>query len=338
MIYDELLSLLSQGAVVVATVISTKGSVPREVGAKMLITCDRCIDTIGGGAGEAKVIAQARKVLQTGEKRRIEIDLSGSPKRQTEGVCGGWMEILLERWQGDAAIAIAQQIIIELKLGRSLTLVTPFGDGHPYLSKEKGERKKEKDSEAFIKEKGERKKEKDSEFFIEVLEPAPMLMIVGAGHVGEQLARIAHLVGFQIAIQDDRPEWANSERYPQATFIYSNIDQALEAFSNHPSLHVALVTRSYRYDLDALMALLNRNLPCAYIGMIGSERRVMQVYEQTKQMGISEDKLKSIYAPIGLDIGALTPAEIAVSISAELIMLRRGGTGRSLSASLRNLK
>ena len=315
MIYDELLSLLSQGAVVVATVISTKGSVPREVGAKMLITCDRSIDTIGGGAGEAKVITQAREVLQTGEKRRIEIDLTGSPKRQTEGVCGGWMEILLERWQGDVAIEIAQQILTELKLGRSLTLVTPFGDGHPYL----------------IKEKGERKKEKDSDIFIEVLEPAPMLMIVGAGHVGEQLARIAHLVGFQIAIQDDSPEWANSERYPQATFIYSNIDQALEAFSNHPSLHVALVTRSYRYDFDALMALLNRNLPCAYIGMIGSERRVMQVYEQTKQMGISEDKLKSIYAPIGLDIGALTPAEISVSISAELIMLRRGGNGRSLS-------
>jgi xanthine dehydrogenase accessory factor len=183
----------------------------------------------------------------------------------------------------------------------------------------------------LIKEKGERKKEKDSEFFIEVLEPEPMLLIVGAGHVGEQLARVAHLVGFQIAIQDDRPEWANSERYPQADFIYSNIEQALEAFSNHPSLHVALVTRGYRYDLDALMALLNRNLPCAYIGMIGSERRVMQVYEQTKQMGISEDKLKSIYAPIGLDIGALTPAEISVSISAELIMLRRGGNGRSLS-------
>jgi xanthine dehydrogenase accessory factor len=315
MIYDELLSLLSQGAVVVATVISTKGSVPREVGAKMLITCDRCIDTIGGGAGEAKVIAQARKVLQTGEKRRIEIDLSGSPKRQTEGVCGGWMEILLERWQGDAAIAIARQIITELKLGRSVILVTPFGDAYPYLIKEKGERRKEKDSEAFI----------------EVLEPAPMLLIVGAGHVGEQLARVAHLIGFQIAIQDDRPEWANSERYPQAAFIYSNIEQALEELSNHSSLHVALVTRGYRYDLDALTALLNRDLPCAYIGMIGSERRVMQVYEQTKQMGISEDKLTSIYAPIGLDIGALTPAEIAISIGAELIMLRRGGTGRSLS-------
>ena len=168
MIYEELVSLLSQGAVVVATVISTKGSIPREVGAKMLITRDRCIDTIGGGAGEAKVIAQAREVLQTGEKRRIEIDLTGSPKRQTEGVCGGWMEILLERWQGDAAIAIAQQIITELKLGRSVTLVTPFSDANPYLINEKEVRRKEKEGEAFI----------------EVLEPPPMLLIVGAGHVG----------------------------------------------------------------------------------------------------------------------------------------------------------
>ncbi len=320
MIYEELLSLLRQGAVVVAMVISTKGSVPREVGAKMLITYDRSIDTIGGGAGEAKVIAQAREVLQTGGKRRIEIDLTGSPKRQTEGVCGGWMDILLERWHGEAAIAIAQQILTELKLGRSVTLVTPFGDAYPYLIKEKGERKKENDSGAFI----------------EILEPEPMLLIVGAGHVGEQLARVAHLVGFQIAIQDNRPEWANPERYPQATFIYSHIDQALGVLSNHPSLHVALVTRGYRYDMEALMALLNRDLPCAYIGMIGSERRIMQVYEQTKLMGISAAKLQSIYAPIGLDIGALTPAEIAVSISAELIMLRRGGTGRSLSASLRS--
>jgi xanthine dehydrogenase accessory factor len=164
-----------------------------------------------------------------------------------------------------------------------------------------------------------------------------MLLIVGAGHVGEQLAKVAHLSGFRITIQDDRPEWANLERYPQAAFIYSHIDQALTELSNHGSLYVALVTRGYRYDLEALTALLNRDLPCSYIGMIGSDRRVKEVLEQVKQMGISTEKLQFVYAPIGLDIGALTPAEIAVSITAELIMLRRGGNGRSLSVSLRNV-
>ncbi len=318
MIYDELLALLSKGSVVVATVINVKGSVPREIGAKMLITESRCIDTIGGGAGEAKAIAKAREVLQSGEKAFVEIDLTGATTRQTEGICGGWMQVFLERWQGEEAIAIVQKILAELKLGRSLTLVTPFSDKSPYIIKEKGERKKEKESDAFI----------------ETLEPAPMLLIVGAGHVGEQLAKVAHLIGFQIAIQDDRPELANSERYPQATFIYSHIDQALTELSNHIYLYAALVTRSYHHDLEALTALLNRNLSCSYIGMIGSERRVNQVYEQVKQLGIPTPKLQSIYAPIGLDIGALTPAEIAISIGAELIMLRRGGTGRSLSASL----
>jgi xanthine dehydrogenase accessory factor len=320
MIYEDLLIALSQGAVVVATIISSKGSVPREVGAKMLITSDRCIDTIGGGAGEAKVISQAREVLESGKKTLVEIDLTGALNRQTEGICGGWMQILLERWHGEEALALVEQILTSLKLGRSLTLVTSFDDAHPYL----------------IKEKGERKKEKGGEGFTEVLEPAPMLLIVGAGHVGEQLAKVAHLVGFRIALQDDRPEWANLERYPQATFIYSHIDQALTELSNHGSLYVALVTRGYRYDLEALTALLNRDLPCSYIGMIGSDRRVKEVLDQVKQIGISTEKLQFVYAPIGLDIGALTPAEIAVSISAELIMLRRGGTGRSLSVSLRN--
>lgn len=317
MIYENLLDLLNKDAVVVATVINVKGSVPREIGAKMLITESHCIDTIGGGAGEAKAIAKAREVLQSGEKALLEIDLTGATTRQTEGICGGWMQVLLERWQGEQAIMIVQQIISELKLGRSLTLVTPSSVGSPYIIKEKRKSNKEQESKAFV----------------EVLEPAPMLLIVGAGHVGEQLAKVAHLIGFQIAIQDDRPEWANSERYPQATFIYSHIDQALTELSNHVYLYAALVTRNYHHDLEALTALLNRDLPCPYIGMIGSERRVTQVYEQVKQMGIPNLKLQSIHAPIGLDIGALTPAEIAISISAELIMLRRGGTGRSLRCS-----
>ena len=300
--YEDLLSLLQQGAVVVATVINIKGSVPREIGAKMLITSDRCIDTIGGGAGEAKVINYAREVLQTGQKQSSEINLTGSPDHLIDGICGGWMQIWLERWQGESAVSLVNQILTELKLGRSLTLVTPYGDRAPYLS-----------HETNIQEAA----------FTEILHPDPILLIIGAGHVGEQLAKIAHLAGFQIAIQDDRPEWANRERYPQANCIYSQITHALTALSNYPHLYIALVTRGYRYDLEALVTILKGERIYKYIGMIGSKRRINQVLAEAEQMGISKTKLESIYAPIGLAIGALTPAEIAVSICAELIMVRR---------------
>lgn len=315
MIYEHLLGLLHQEAVVVATVIKVKGSVPREVGAKMLITESACVDTIGGGAGEAKAIAKAREVLTTGVRTLIEIDLTGTPNsshRPTEGICGGWMEVLLERWQGEQAIALVTEIIANLRSGKEITLVTPLiqnvmiDGAERYLSSQQ------------------------TDSFIEVLKPEPMLLIVGAGHVGEQLAKVAHLSGFQIAIQDDRSEWANRDRYPQATFIYSSITHALTELAHHQELYVALVTRGYRYDLEALTALLDRQVACAYIGMIGSDRRVKQVLAEVKRE-IPITISPSIYAPIGLDIGALTPAEIAVSIVAELIMVRRGGSGRSLS-------
>ncbi len=309
MVYAALAAALGQGAVVVATVVGVKGSVPRELGAKMLILPEGgCIDTVGGGAGEAKVIRQGLEVLQTGQKQLIEIDLTGATGRATEGICGGWMQVWLERWQGETALALVKQILAGLRLGQSVTLVTPYGKEDPYLSLPSAL----------------------PNAFVETLQPAPMLLIVGAGHVGEQLAKVAALSGFQIAIQDDRPDWANPERYPQAA-IYPQLDQALAALCDHPQMFVALVTRGYRYDLAALTALLNRELPCCYIGMIGSLRRVQQVYAELEQSGIAAAQLQSIYAPIGLDIGALTPAEIAVSISAELILARRGGTGKSLT-------
>jgi xanthine dehydrogenase accessory factor len=318
MIYEHLLAALHEGAVVIATVINVKGSVPREVGAKMLITDSGCVDTIGGGAGEAKAIATAREVLQTGAKILIEIDLTGNTNhnRPTEGICGGWMEVLLERWQGEQAIAIVSEIITNLRSGKEITLVTPLPQNEMIDGAERHPSSQQTNS------------------FTEVLKPEPMLLIVGAGHVGEQLAKIGHLSGFQIAIQDDRPEWANCDRYPQATFIYPSIDQALIELAYHQELYVALVTRGYQYDLEALMALLKRQISCCYIGMIGSDRRVNQVLTEVKRE-IKMETLPSIHAPIGLDIGALTPAEIAVSIVAELIMVRRC-IGVAKSSSLLN--
>lgn len=344
--YQQLAAALERGPVVLATVTAVRGSVPREVGAKMLIdAAGQTFQTIGGGAGEAKVIRQALAVLQTGQKQSVTIDLSGSlppslslplplspspslplpppspSPRSTEGICGGHMQIWLERWQGEVARTLVDQILQRLRSGRAVTLVTPFAPTDlPYLLES------EPIAELAL----------TDQSFTETIQPPPALLIIGAGHVGEQLAKVADLLGFQVIIQDDRTEWANPQRYPQAAQILAEpIPAAIDRLSEHTQLYAALVTRGYVYDLEALQHLLQRRLPCPYIGMIGSEKRVRQVYQAIEQTGIAPDALRSIYAPIGLDIGALTPAEIAVSIGAELILVRRGGTGQPLSAKLR---
>lgn len=301
-----------------ATIVSTRGSVPREVGAKMLIGADgQLAGTIGGGAGEAKVIQQAQRVWATGEKQLVEIDLTGSPGRLAEGICGGRMQVWLERWSGEAAIARVHHILDALTAGESVTIVTPFdAEQSPYVTK------------ASV--------EAIDNAFVETLQPPPTLLIVGAGHCGIQLARVAQSIGFQVAVQDDRREWANAQHYPQAALFHGSIAATVEPFAAHTQLYAALVTRGYTYDLEALQILLQRTVPCRYIGMIGSEKRVRQVYQALEQAGIQRDRLRQVYAPIGLDIGALTPEEIAVSIAAELILVRRGGTGRPLSDRLRD--
>lgn len=314
--YQQLARALEKGAVVLATAIAIKGSVPREVGAKMIICADgRTYNTIGGGAGEAKVISQAMTVLATGEKQLVEIDLTGAPQRQTQGICGGIMQIWLERWSGEDAIALVDRILCLLQSGQTVTLVTPLKrDRSPYLL----------DNDSLVAR---------EESFVEVLQPPPTLLIVGAGHVGEQLAKVAHTIGFQVIIQDDRPEWANRERYPQAIAIFHRaIASVVTELVTHTQLYTALVTRGFQYDLEALKVLLDRDPACKYIGTIGSEKRVRQVMQTLEADGVPATKLRSLYAPIGLDIGALTPEEIAVSICAELILVRRGGTGRPLSS------
>lgn len=122
-----------ESSLVLATVVAVKGSTPREVGAKMLVTAQGQVGTIGGGAGEAKVYQQALEVLATGEKQLVEINLLGN-EEDSQGVCGGMMEVWLEKWQGEKAIALIQQILNYLKTGQSIILTTPLSqDRSPHL-------------------------------------------------------------------------------------------------------------------------------------------------------------------------------------------------------------
>ena len=159
--------------------------------------------------------------------------------------------------------------------------------------------------------------------FVEPVVPAPRLYIFGAGHVGLAVYKIATLVGFETVVSDDREQYANRERFPDAREIHAgDIDEIMSSVSPGDSSYIVIVTRGHRYDLRVLRWALGT--PAFYIGMIGSGRKVLAIYQQLESEGVAPESFSRVFAPIGLDIQAATPEEIAVSVVAELIARRRG--------------
>jgi xanthine dehydrogenase accessory factor len=163
------------------------------------------------------------------------------------------------------------------------------------------------------------------EIFVEPLLPQPVLYIFGGGHVSMALAQSAHTAGFAIGIIDDRETFANAERFPMAHEIYTTYEDAFEKLKPNASSYLVIVTRGHRDDMRVLEWAAKTD--ARYIGMIGSKRKVLSVYEALEREGISIEKLARVHAPVGLEIGALTPEEIAISITAELIAVRRQAVG-----------
>jgi xanthine dehydrogenase accessory factor len=169
------------------------------------------------------------------------------------------------------------------------------------------------------------------EVFIEPVEPAPDVYVFGAGHVGYFLARLANQVGFRVHVIDDREKFANAERFPDGIeTIVDDIPTWLEGHLLPPTSYAVIVTRGHRHDLDALRALARKNL--RYLGLIGSRAKVKRIYDALLAEGMTTEALGAVHAPIGLDIGAITPQEIAVSILAELIAVKHGKIGDAAAA------
>ena len=170
---------------------------------------------------------------------------------------------------------------------------------------------------------------------IDPLEPTPHLFIVGAGHVGWHLARLATDAGFRIHVIDDREKFASRDRFPDAQeVIAEHIPGWLHRADLPVSAYVVVVTRGHTHDLDAMRALAARDLK--YLGLIGSRAKVRRIYDHLTDEGLPRECLDRVHAPIGIDIGAVTPAEIAVSILAELIAVRRGVDTTTLSMKRAN--
>ncbi len=164
---------------------------------------------------------------------------------------------------------------------------------------------------------------------LEVHERPSTLLIIGAGHVGKALATMGDMCGFSIEIVDDRPEFANAERFPEADRITcGRFDEVLDGYPIDPNTYVVCVTRGHKHDETSLRLVAATD--AAYVGMIGSKRRVGAVLRHLIEDGIDPRAVERVHTPIGLHIGAETPEEIAVSIMAEIIRARRGGSALSM--------
>ncbi|HLZ50410.1 MAG TPA: XdhC/CoxI family protein [Candidatus Acidoferrum sp.] len=169
------------------------------------------------------------------------------------------------------------------------------------------------------------------EVFVEPLLPQPQLIIFGGGHVSMAVARAASSAGFGIAVVDDRESFANAERFPMANDIHTTYEDAFEKIQPNASSYLVIVTRGHKEDMRVLAWAVRT--PARYIGMIGSKRKVLSVYKALENDGYRPEEFQRVFAPMGLEIGALSPEEIAISIVAELIAIRRNaesGTHKKL--------
>ncbi|HLG68847.1 MAG TPA: XdhC/CoxI family protein [Chloroflexota bacterium] len=173
-----------------------------------------------------------------------------------------------------------------------------------------------------------------ADVFFELFMPPPQLVVVGAGHIAVPLAAMGKMLDYEVVVIDDRATFANKTRFPTADkIIVGDYEESITGLDLTPSTFVVLVTRGHRHDVLSLRKVIQK--PLAYIGMIGSRRRVFAVLKLLKDEGVSLDDLAKVKAPIGIDIGAMTPAEISVCILAEIINVWNGGPAIGMSDEAR---
>ncbi len=332
-------------AFAVAVVLEATGSTPRGAGTRALIEADGSIrGTIGGGAVEAEAQRVGVEAIRTGRPTVFDFALEGADADDVRPICGGSMRVLADPTAGGQRAAWVQvaQARRERRRGLLLTVVrrsdpvrvdvlwAPHG-GTPIDAAIADARTiaeiMSSGQPRLVGVRGPTGQAEPEEVLIEPVLPAPLLVIAGGGHVGQALAVQARLVGFDVAVIDDRAEFLDAARYPQGVLTRcGRIDGELGAWPLDGDTYVAIVTRGHQHDRAALAACVGR--PAAYVGMIGSRRKVALIRRDLLASGqASEPQLDRVCAPIGLDIGAQTVPEIAASVVAELIAVRR--TGRS---------
>ncbi len=351
-IYAEIVECLQKKErIVLATIVSSDGSSPLPAGAMMLLKhgSDEITGTVGGGLLEALVITEAKKLSAERGSHRIEaFDLNGDVA--DEGmICGGKVDVLFEQLAVrdltsfqtivDARNEGADVLLVrdlEKSLITSRIVLTSKRGEIPEALRNAAGKESEHLGEILHRSLGQddvrRFKTATGEIIIQPIKGNPELVIFGGGHVSVHLAKIASIAGFSTTVIDDRQEYADPSRFPGAARVFAaEFGSAFAKISVKPSTYIVIVTRGHASDEGVLENALKT--PAKYIGMIGSKRKVIATFEHLLQKGGDRDSLRRVQAPIGLDFGAVTAEEIAVSIVSEMIKIRRGATGPTSSAA-----
>ncbi len=352
-VIQEAVKLLESGQPgVLATVVRTKGSTPQKAGAMLLVRQDGSgVGTLGGGCVEGDIWFAAKEILRRrGGPEFKDYFLNEDVAARDGLVCGGTMYFFLEPlWSPDDYVEIGEQLIEAYEGGDAVSLATvvnvadggknlgaklllrldgstvgTLGDTElDFRATEVAQRVADVGSiESFSTDDG-------TEVFVEGFTTPPTLVMVGGGHVGKATADLAHNLGYRVFVVDDREEFSNKARFPYAEqVVVAPYDQWSQHLDVNVNSFIVAATRGHRFDDMALESALTTR--ARYVGLLGSRRKNLMIYQRLSMEGVPLERLKEIHAPVGLDIGALTPEELAVSIMSEIIMVRRGGKGGPL--------
>jgi xanthine dehydrogenase accessory factor len=294
-------------------VVATRRSAPRPLGSKLAISeAGELAGSVSGGCVESDVAVNALEVLETGKPKLLSYGIPDVDAWEVGLPCGGEIDVFLERFEGELPDPDTPQIVFTVVDGDRV-----------------GERWVSQDGEVTRTQLLERDGE---QVFAEVLGPPPRLLVFGAVDLAEELCRAAKGLGWRTVVTDARARFATAERVPSADeLVVAWPEEALERFAPDERTAVVVLTHEDRWDVPALAGALGT--PAFYVGALGSRRTQERRREQLLETGVSEEELARLCGPAGLDLGAGTPAETALSILAEIIAVRAGRDGGRLRAS-----
>jgi len=336
----------SPGKVAVATLVNTRGTTPRKEGAKMLVGEGGSVlgSVTIGGCVDAQVIEQTEDVLNTNRPRLLELNLGDEEAWEIGLTCGGTIEVFVEPLSSD----LLERVRTHNAKGGRAAIVTrldgPVGskmllldDGTTHGSLGDAtldERFSEAARDAMTVGTSRTLFAENTRAFVEVFAPSALLLVVGASHVSMPMTELARVLGYRTVVIDGRPRFATRERFPNVDELKIGIPSELvDQFPLAPSTALVLMAHDYKYDVPVLQKALATDV--GYIGMLGSMRRGAAILKLLVEEGLSEESLKRIHVPVGLDIGARSAPEIALAVMAEIQAVRGGGTGQPLSTKPR---